>query len=80
MPRSAIAAVTPDYLGTIEGIADYIIQIAQQKKLINYIKNEYDLDKNSNRVYCLRNGTFRCCHFLFKILKIYCLYYLSQPF
>jgi hypothetical protein len=40
MPRSAIAAVTPD-LGTIEGIADYIIQIAQQK-LINYIKNEYD--------------------------------------
>jgi hypothetical protein len=59
MPRSAIAAVTPDYLGTIEGIADYIIQIAQQKKLINYIKNEYDsLKKNSNRVYCLRNGTF----------------------
>ena len=31
MPRSAIAAVTPDYLGSIEGIAAFIIQIAQQK-------------------------------------------------
>ncbi len=31
MPRSAIAAVTPDYLGSIEGITSFIMQIAQQK-------------------------------------------------
>jgi hypothetical protein len=41
MPRSAIAAVTPDYLGTIEGIRLYNTNCTT-KKLINYIKNEYD--------------------------------------
>ena len=31
MPRSAIAVVNPDYLGSIEGITAFIIQIAQEK-------------------------------------------------
>jgi 2-phosphoglycerate kinase len=53
-----------DYLGTIEGIADYIIQIAQQKKLINHKKMNMTLIKIATGL--LRNGTLGVAIFSLK--------------